>query len=646
MPWMSFAAGDTWTRGNWVFDSHASLIRALAKQTTAEVFTSYSNMGLSNLSGVAPNPGIALMYVANGFTTNNGALNRFPRTEIELSENVFAVKGKHQLSFGVDYRHVNLNEENYSQQNPIAVFYGVNSLIYGMYGIIPGATLNGTADFIMGAPYLFLQGDGVFSNVTGNLFGLYVEDNIRLTSRLTATAGLRWDPYLPFTPQRRVTCFVLGSKSGVFTNALPGLLFPGDSGCPKSGMPSSIAQVQPRLGLAYQLDSRGKTVVRAGYGRYDLQFPLNTYGQFSGQPWGRNYELLQPFVSIDNLWASAGLSDPFASGFHGGGYNPPNNVGFVSGLKAYTFDPNFRPGYIQQWSLSVQRLLSSRDSVEVAYLGTAGVHQTLDASLNTPVYIPGNSSTTNEQERRPYSDFADVHDLASIGTSSYNGVDVTFRHRTKTFNVTSAFTWGKALDDASTSGFNALTVQIPNLNHIFRRGRSDFDQNFVSRTTAVWSLPSIPGSNRLLQTVANGWQFSGLLILDAGQPFSVTDSADYSYTGLGIDYADRVPDQPLYVNGKLNLAAFKDNAPGTFGNSGRNAYRGPSYKDVDTALMKDLPIREQLHLTFRAEAFNLFNHPNYLPPNSAYSPTAQQTFGTYTAARDPRIMQFSLKVAF
>ncbi len=157
--------------------------------------------------------------------------------------------------------------------------------------------------------------------------------------------------------------------------------------------------------------------------------------------------------------------------------------------------------------------------------------------------------------------------------------------------------------------------------------------------------------NPVLRQVAGSWMLSGLLTLDAGQPFSVTDDSDNSGSGLGIDYADRVSGVPVYLNGKLNPAAFQDNAKGTFGNSGRNAYRGPGNKDVDVALMKNFPVWEKLNATFRAEAFNLLNHPNFWPPVSDYSdwtsnPTSTTAFGTYTTARDPRILQFSLKLNF
>ena len=139
---------------------------------------------------------------------------------------------------------------------------------------------------------------------------------------------------------------------------------------------------------------------------------------------------------------------------------------------------------------------------------------------------------------------------------------------------------------------------------------------------------------------------SGLVVADAGQPLSVTDSSDNSQTGLGLDLADRVPGKPAYLNGKLNYDGFTGNAPGTYGNSGRNSFRSDNYVDFDTAVMKTFPLgTERVHLMFRAEAFNVLNHPNFQPPNSNYN-SPPTSFGLVTGARDPRILQFSLKVLF
>jgi hypothetical protein len=643
-PWASGALGDSWTFGKWILDSRASFTRVLSTQVQAQQLLSYSNLGVSNMSGYSADPGFGGFYVYGGFYGSNGSATYFPRKQFEISENVFSMRGKHQISFGANYRRISLDETNYTGQNPIEVFAPFNSAIaaqlasqYGIPGIYPSAT----ADLMMGMPYESLQQDGFFMGATGNLFGVHGEDNIHVTKNLTATVGLRWDPYFPYLPEDgRITCFSAGAKSTVFTNAIAGLLYPGDPGCSSGGVESSTLEFQPRAGLAYQVGGKGKTVIRAGYGKYDLQFPLDSYVGFSTQPWVRSYQPTQvPFMKIDNFWASLGTSNPFASGFQGSGYNPPKDIAFQTGLKAATFDSHFRPAYAEQWSLSVQQLLTSTDSIDLAYLGSSGTHLALSVGINTLA-----------KGSRPYPNFSDICSLSSTGTSSYNGVDVTYKHRGKSFTLTSAFSWSKALDDNSQPG-SSSAISIPNSNHNFRRGRSDYDQNLVSRTTGTWTSPKLANLNPAIRQVAGSWMLSGLLTLDAGQPFSVTDDAGNSGSGLGIDYADRVAGVPVYLNGKLNPAAFKGNAAGTFGNSGRNAYRGPAYKDMDIAVMKNFPVLERLNATFRAEAFNLFNHPNYLPPGSDYSnytsnPTSTTTFGAYTSARDPRIMQFSLKLMF
>jgi len=133
--------------------------------------------------------------------------------------------------------------------------------------------------------------------------------------------------------------------------------------------------------------------------------------------------------------------------------------------------------------------------------------------------------------------------------------------------------------------------------------------------------------------------------VDAGQPFSITDSGGNSQTSLNLDRADwNTTPATAYVNGKLNAAAFQPNAPGTYGNVQRNSFRSDKWVHVDPAVMKTFPLgTERLHLVFRAEAFNVLNHPNYFAPVSDLN---SASFGTIGSARDPRIMQFSLKLLF
>ena len=139
---------------------------------------------------------------------------------------------------------------------------------------------------------------------------------------------------------------------------------------------------------------------------------------------------------------------------------------------------------------------------------------------------------------------------------------------------------------------------------------------------------------------------SGLVIADAGQPQSVLDSSDPSLTGIGLDIADRVAGQPVFINGRVNKAAFTHPAPGTYGNSGRNSLRSPGYTDFDTAIAKDFRLTaERVNLNLRFEAFNVLNHPNLNPTVLQYNGSAS-VFGIYTIARDPRILQAAAKVTF
>jgi hypothetical protein len=660
MPWGSYSAGDTWARGNWLFSSQATFLQVLADSTVGEQLYSFKNMGLNNMSGYGADPGYSLLYTYPYFYSGNGSVAFFPRREFQASEDVAVVKGKHQISFGADYRHVHLLQSNFTGQNPVAVFVGANAYIYGLLGYIPGATMNPMADFLLGAPYYFQQGDGHFAGADGNLFGLYGEDNIRLTTKLAATVGVRWDPYLPYEP-KYVNCFVPGVQSTVYSNAPKGLIFPGDPGCSSTGMHADMKMVEPRVGLAYQLDSKGRLAVRSGFGMYSLQLPLNSYGGFGSEPFVRSFQVSQFGMSIDHLWASLGTEDPFASGFHTSSYKPSSNATFQTAVPSAiaTFDKNFEPSYVEQWSLSMDWLMSSRDSVEVAYNGNAGMHLTMGVSLNTPVYNTGLSLTENkstEQARRPYQGFSNISDFASIGTSSFNGVDVTYKHRDKIFMYTSAFSWAKSLDTVS-SPVRTGDLNAPDRNHSFHRGLSDFDQNYVFRNTLIANGPKFQNWHRAARTVAGSWQLSALVVADAGLPFGVYDGNDASATGLSFEVADRVSEQPLYLSKSaciatlnhskpscLNPAAFSDTAANTFGTSGRNSLRAAPYKDVDIALIKEFPVVERVSGQFRAEAFNSFNHPNLVgPPNATYGQTG---FGEYTTARDPRIMQFSLKLSF
>jgi hypothetical protein len=250
-------------------------------------------------------------------------------------------------------------------------------------------------------------------------------------------------------------CWNPGQQSKVFTNAPLGLIFPGDAGCSSGGTTSKYGIVQPRLGIAYRLDQSGNTAVRAGWGNYSTQFPLISLLGFSAPPFVRSFLQVHPVMaqSIDAPWTSTGLTDPFADGFHDASYQPPADVSFANaeaiGFSPSSIDRNFRPAYVNQWTLSLQHAFSNSDSMELAYVGTQGIHIAQSYDANLPVY---NGDTAKPASTRPYASegLGQLLTLVSNSTSNYNGLNATYHHRAKGgLDLVAAFNWSKCLDDGS-----------------------------------------------------------------------------------------------------------------------------------------------------------------------------------------------------
>jgi hypothetical protein len=294
--------------------------------------------------------------------------------------------------------------------------------------------------------------------------------------------------------------------------------------------------------------------------------------------------------------------------------------------------------------------------IEASYVATKGTRLSLVADYNQPVFIPGQSTQGNSQERRPYSQIAQLNGMRDDGNSNYNGLQITYRHRARAgLTFTSNFTYAKAIDYTSAPANVLLSGGglIPNpYNPRMRRGRADFDIPFSWRTSFVWAVPYAKkqkGIGRLL----SDWQINGLIALDSGFPLSISAPFNASLTGNGLDFADVVPGQAIHLSGSrstndqvnawFNTAAFTANAAGTFGNAGRNIVNSPGLVNFDFAVVKPIRITERVNLMFRTEFFNLFNTAQFLPPGNALN---SATFGRITAARDPRIVQFSLKLSW
>ncbi len=374
------AIGDSWSpNSKWVLESRLSFMNITnnSSSPTTDGFATYPIMGATNYPVPADRPGIAITVAGNMVPYGGFGVYKTPRTNLSATEDVINTTGKHQISFGVDLQRIHSGGQNQSGQDGVAIYAGVFSntiLGHEILGLdIQDAPF---ADFYFGHPIVFIQGDGFFASNHGWLWGLYGEDQYRLSDRLTVTYGARWDPWIPYLDEgNEVSCFRKGQQSTVFTNAPTGLIYPGDQGCPAGGVGDYNELVQPRVGLAYQLSKSKQATLHAGYGIYSIQVPLGAYAGFQAFPWTRQYEITNPFQEIDNIWGSNGYgsTNPFAGGFIGFGYKPASNVAYpTTPVNAANFASDFRPGYAQQYSLSIEKSLGANNSAETRIRGKQG----------------------------------------------------------------------------------------------------------------------------------------------------------------------------------------------------------------------------------------------------------------------------------
>ncbi|HEX3247798.1 MAG TPA: hypothetical protein VHS05_00115, partial [Pyrinomonadaceae bacterium] len=332
---------------------------------------------------------------------------------------------------------------------------------------------------------------------------------------------------------------------------------------------------------------------------------------------------------------------------------------------ALAIQRDLRTGYMQHWNFNVERQLTDKSVLEVAYVGSKGTKLLTARDINQPqpsVLPPGLPFVP-----RPDPRFDDIDLLESRANSNYNALQARFQQRlARGFSTLASYTWSKSIDDASNFFSSAGDPNFPqnSYNVAAERGRSNFDVRHRLSVSYSYAFPLVEGRqyfgsnngwlSEVLNGVLTGWQTSGIVTLQSGRPFTVAllSEIDNSGTGrsiLGFGANDRpnLVGNPELSNPTttqwFNTAAFVFPAPGTFGNAGRNIIDGPGYQTVNLSLMKNTALSERVNLQFRAEAFNLLNHPNFnLPDNFLGSPT----FGRITSARDPRHIQFGLKLLF
>jgi hypothetical protein len=560
--------------------------------------------------------------------------------------------------------------EAFQYQGTVTYTHGPHTLKFGSQLLRRWATSVGSTDALPVWQFANLGGllSGTYTSVVRILdldppsyrwweLGDFAQDDWHITHNLTLNIGVRWDAYTNKTsPHNTLSNWSIAQSA---------LVVAGTSGVSAStDVRNTWSLFAPRFGFDYTV--RPGLLVRGGFG-------ISYYpSDITASPSLKN----QPFVDAYGPFTTAqALADPtYSSMAHLAGGSIPvvaspasDPVGGVRGVAA-----NFRPGTAIQFDIATQKDFGG-NVFTADYVGILGRHapQVL-TDLNSPPPGAYANGTAAQAARPYYSLYPRMTTIAwfdSEGVSSYNGVNLSLERRFKnglSYNLN--YNYSRILDnyvglsDGAATGYGYNVNAIPGTSPAngyangarYEYGNSDLDIRNRAAATANYLLPFFKSDTTVKGKVLGAWQMNLLGAWTAGQPFTVTNSSNVSGQAYGIAGSDRpnlvaapmLPGGQRSIDAYINKAAFQKQAVGTLGNEARNVAYGPHFRHIDLSLIKTIPIRENLHAEFRAEAFNITNTTNFATPNATLG---SSTFGALTATSanyQPRVFQFVLKFAF
>jgi hypothetical protein len=480
-------------------------------------------------------------------------------------------------------------------------------------------------------------------------------------------------------------------------------LFYGDPGVSRGFTQNSVYQFDPNFGVSFDPVGNGKTVIRAG-AEYIYDEPNFFTGQRNQQNPPFATAISQSslgYIPFSTPWlvpaALTGSATINVSPFPQPAIPVPGQTHFFPNSQYIVLPKQFHPLRTMQWTASVQHDFPRGWQVQLDYIGNKTSHLQLGLPLNPVIYIPGNwngagscvapglgiaiagtgtgaCSTTSSSNYIARSQLVlqnpsqgsgySVGGAGSVlvgdgGWANYNGLITSVNHRlSSTFSLLANWTYSRCLDTADEQGDLAGTnVQNPN-NPAGDYGPCGFDFKHIENFVLV-ARSNFAFGNRMEKLAINGWEFAPLMHIQTGAPFTVTVGADDSLIDVNNDRASLIPGQSPYAkvgqffSGQgasnrqyLNLAAFATSNPsGTFGTTGRDQFRAPPALQMDAQVSRIFPIYEKVNMTFRLEAFNMLNHPNF------GTPTASRSSGTFgqiggTNLTSARVFQGAVKFAF
>lgn len=557
---------------------------------------------------------------------NIGGPAGFPQgrgdTTVAFSDTVRYLRGNHSFSFGGEVRR----------------FYNNN------FALTPGSfTFTSVSNFINDQAGSFATnlGNGA-SKILEPAFGLFVQDSYKLRQNFTLELGLRYDDNQTLSDAQ--------NRFVIFDPASVSLVQVGTNGFSQP-YNANNKNFQPRVGFAWDPRGDGKTAIRGGYAILTDQ-PVSgiVTGLTTNPPFGDPISF-NGAISLTNAQATAG----------------------PSGLSPNTIFRNFRNPYVQSWSLTFQHQLGETLGFQIGYIGSKGTHLRLPNNLNQPAMGQEVEGTNKLQPSRPFGALSasspidpstalgNINEVDSSGNSNYKALWVTVNKRfAQGLQFNASYTYSKSFDYNSLNGNAVEDSTNPRLNY----GPSDFDARNRFVINAVYDLPF--KGNRLV----SGWEVAGISQAQSGNPLTVifldsTPTAGFVLRPDASAALQTTGNPAQWIANPGVLSAPRVLGPATspcnatcfiyhFGSLPRNSVIGPDFVNTDFSLIKHTKITERINSEFRAEFFDIFNHPNFGNPNLGLpSNGTLGTFGQINSTRFPtgdfgssRQIQLALKLQF
>jgi hypothetical protein len=619
-----------------------------------------------NIPGIPTNthfPNTMPTFAPNGYQQLGSPMSTastFTTSVNEIADSLSWVKGRHTLKMGFDWRWERLNVIQPPWPTGTFTFSTVGSDLPGVTG-----TGNPFASFLLGQVQTFaiaFQREEIQERA--RIQEYFIQDDWKVSDRLTINPGLRYTLNFPSTE--------INGQTAVFNLQTRQLEYPGDNPV----RPLKKNNFGPRFGAVYRLTDN--TVVSSGYGLVWIEMagittPFTT----------PTFPFLQEVTlrTLDNIAPAFVL----AHGPTVTPIDPTPTAGLGQGV--FTVDGTLGSGYAQQWNLSVQRQLTTNTVVEVSYVGSkianvgipdSNINQLTEEQLQlgpalltrvpNPYFgaIPRSSSIgdptiTVAQLMKPFPEYTAVSFYRNnVGVSRYQGVALSIRQRLSRGLIYSAAYTRSTLKDTASSVFDASILTGPltnaavadshNLDRDCDYSTGDIPHYFGA--SLVWDVPIGEGRAKqprgVIGTLARDWSIATVVTLQSGVPVAVTQPNSLGYAGFTTQRPNLVGDPTLPSDERtparwFNTAAFAPASQFSLGTASRNPVRGPSYRDVDLAVMRLIRLGDNRVIELRAEVFNLLNTVNYGAPSAMLGAAS---FGTITSALDPRVVQLVAKFSF